>query len=103
MIATQIARIIANFTLFLELTDEENLNLDTSVQMMEELAGDLQALNKEFLRELIDAFPVIAQEYSGESQRLVLDIPRGFYLEEALAADDPVRLAELEARREAED
>jgi hypothetical protein len=71
MIATQIARIIANFTLFLELTDEKNLNLDTSVQMMEELAGDLQALNKEFLRELIDAFPVIAQEYSGESRQPV--------------------------------
>ena len=28
---------------------------------------------------------------------------RDFYLEEAIAADDPVRLAELEARRDAED
>jgi hypothetical protein len=103
MIATQIARIIANFVLFLELTDEKSLDPDAAVEMMEELAHAFQALDKEFLRELINAFSVIAPEYSGESQRLVLNIPRGFYLEEALAADDPVRLAELEARREAED
>ncbi|WP_167706685.1 hypothetical protein [Sphingobium fuliginis] len=52
---------------------------------------------------MVDAFPVIAPEYRGEAQQLVLNISRGFYLEEALASDDPVKLAELEARREAED
>lgn len=103
MIATQIARIIANFILFLDMTDDETLDPDAAVQMMEELAGDLQAMDKGFLRELIDSFPVIASEYSGEAQRLVLSISRDFYLEEALAADDPARLAELEVRREAED
>lgn len=101
MIVLQIARIIANFSLFLDLTDEENLNLDTAVQMTEELAADLQALDKGFLRELIDAFAVIAPEYSGQSQELVRNIPHDFYLEEALATDDPERLAELEAIRDA--
>jgi hypothetical protein len=33
----------------------------------------------------------------------VRDIPYSFYLEEELAADDPVRLAELEALRDARD
>lgn len=100
MIATQIARIIANFVLFLDLTDDETLDPDAAVQMMEELAGDLQTLDKGFLRQLIDAFPVIAQDYSGDAQRLVLNISHDFYLEEALAADDPLRLAELEALRD---
>jgi len=101
MIATQIARMIANVILFLELTGDENLDPDTAVEMMEELAGDLQSLDKGFLRELIDAFAVIAPEYSGESQKLVRDIAFDFYLEEKLAADDPMRLAELEAIRDA--
>lgn len=101
MIAMQVARMIANFFVFLELTDEDALDPDDAVQMMEVLADDLEALDKEFLRELVDAFPVIAAEYSGQAQELVRDIPFSFYLEEALAADDPVRLAELEAIRDA--
>lgn len=103
MIVTQIAHIIADYVVFLELTDEEDLNLDTAVKMMEALASQLEELDKGFLRELVDAFAVIAEEYSGEAQKVVRDIAHGFYLEEALAADDPVRLAELEALRDARD
>jgi hypothetical protein len=103
MIVLQIARIIANFSLFLDLTDDDILDPDVAVKMMEALGGDLKELDKDFLRQLIDAFAVIAPEYSGEAQRLVRNMARDFYLEEALAADDPARLAELEARREAED
>ena len=102
MIAVQVARIIADLFLFLNLTDEEILNLDASVDMMEDLATRLHDLDKEFLRELVDAFAVIAPEY-GQSEQLVRDIPYSFYLEEELAADDPVRLAELEAIRDARD
>ena len=101
MIATQVARIIANFYLFLELSDNDRVDLDDAVEAMEVLATDIEALAKPFLRELVDAFEVIASEYSGEAEKLVRDIPFAFYLEEELAADDPVRLAELEAIREA--
>jgi len=103
MIATQIARIIANFILFLELADDKTLDPDAAVEMMEELGAGLEALDKGFLRELVNAFAAIASEYSGEAQKLVRDIAYNFYLEEELAADDPVRLAELEALREARD
>lgn len=103
MIVVQIARIIADFSLFLDLTDDEKLDPDEAVEMMELLGGRLQELDKAFLRELIDAFAVISSEYTGESQRLVRNMARDFYLEEALAADDPVRLAELEALRDAEE
>lgn len=103
MIAIQVARIIAHYVVFADLTDEESLDLDVACEMMEVLGADLQALEKGFLRELVDAFAVVADEYSGEAQTAVRDIPHSFYLEETLAADDPVRLAELEALRDARD
>lgn len=56
-----------------------------------------------FLRELVNAFEVIAPEYSGKSQEVVRRLAHSFFLEEVIAADDPVRLAALEARRDAED
>ncbi len=92
---------VARFVVFADLTDGELLDADVAVEMMEALGSDLEALEKGFLRELIGAFAAIAEEYSGEAQRVVRDIAHSFYLEEALAADDPVRLAQLEALRDA--
>ncbi len=103
MIAMQVASIIAEYVVFLELTGEDELDPDTAVKMSEALAGQLEELDKGFLRELVDAFPVIAEGYSGEAQEVVRNIAHGFYLEEALASDDPERLAELEALRDARD
>lgn len=103
MIAIQVANIIGEYVLFLELADEEELNPDTAVKMMEVLGGQLEELDKGFLRELVDAFPVVAEGYTGEAQEIVRDIAHSFYLEEALAADDPVRLAELEVLRDSRD
>lgn len=103
MIVTQIARIIADFILFLDLTDDEILDPDAAVEMMEFLGSRLDALDRGFLRELVDAFTEIAPEYSGESQKLVRNIAYDFFLEETLAEGDPVRLAELDALRDARD
>lgn len=103
MIAIPVARIIARFVVFADLTGEDLLDPDVSVEMMEVLGAHLEALEKGFLRELVDAFAVIAAEYSGEAQEVVRNIAHSFYLEEALAADDPVRLAELEALRDSRD
>lgn len=82
-------------------TDDEILDPDAAVEMMEWLSHRFEGIEKGFLRELVDSFAVIAPEYSGDSQNLVRDIPFSFYLEEELAADDPARLAELEAIRDA--
>jgi len=103
MIAMQVANLIAEYYVFLQLTDEEELNLDTAVKMTESLADHLEEMDKGFLRELVDAFPVIAEEYSGEAQEVVRNIAHSLYLEEALAADDPVKMAELKALRDARD
>ena len=103
MIAQQVAHIIAEYVLFVELTPEDDLDPHIGEKMMGMLGWQLENLDKGFLRELVDAFPVIAEGYGEEARQLVRDIPYGFYLEEALAADDPVRLAELDALREARD
>ena len=103
MIALQLARLIANFSLFLDFADEEVLDPDAAVQTIEILGAGLQELDKEFLRELVDAFVVIADEYAGECRESVRNLASDFFLEEAIAADDPVRLAELEAIRDADD
>lgn len=81
MIVTQIAKIIADFLLFLDLTDDETLDPDAAVEMMEYIGKELKDLDKSFLRELVDAFPVIAVEYKGEARQLVLDIASDFFLE----------------------
>jgi hypothetical protein len=101
MIAMQVAEIIAEHAVFLELTGDEELNPDTAVKMMEALASHLQEMDKGFLRELVNAFPIIAKEYSGEAQEVVHNISYGYYLEESLAVDDPVKLAALDALRDA--
>jgi len=103
MIAKQVAGIIVEYVVFLELTGDDELDPDTAVKMSESLAASLEELEKGFLRELVDAFPIVAEEYTGEAREVVRDIPHSFYLEEALAADDPAWLAELEALRDARD
>lgn len=103
LIARQIAGIIANYVCFLETADEDSVNPDDAAKMLEYLAAEMENIEKGFLRHLVDAFPVIAEQYDDEARELVRDIPYGFYLEETLAADDPVRLAELEAIRDARD
>lgn len=103
MIAMQVARIIADYMVFLSCTDDDLLDPDSAVEMMEGLADRLESLDRQFLRELVDAFPVIALEFSGDAQIVVRDIAHSFYLEEALAGDDSARLAELDALRDARD
>ena len=93
----QLARIIADILLFLELTGEENLNLDEAVEMSEWFAHNFEQFDKGVLRDLVGAFAVIAPEYGDAGEATVRDIARAYGLEEVLAADDPVRLAELEA------
>ena len=80
MNANAIARIIANFVIFLEYTDEEQLELDTSVRITEELATDLEALDLGFRRELAAAFAVIAPDYDEQVRDSIRNIPSDFGL-----------------------
>lgn len=80
MIAQQIAGIIAHFVVFLECTDEENLNPDAAVQIMGQLAADMEALDLSFRRELAAAFDVVALEYGGEARERVRAIVNAYGL-----------------------
>lgn len=89
MIATQVARIVAHVVVFTESLEEEDLDPDAIVELQEQLADDVQGLEPAFLRQVIDAFPVIAAEYPDEeTQGLIRAIPEDFGLEEALAEDE---------------
>jgi hypothetical protein len=91
MNAQHIARIIAHFVMFLEGTNEERLELDTSVRITEELATDMEALDLSFRRELAAAFDVIALGYDGEARELIRNIPDGFGMfDDVSEAADPV-------------
>lgn len=101
MIAIQVARIVACFVLYLDQPIDDGIKEDDAVEMMEYLGSLLDGFEKSFLRELVDAFPIVAGGYEGDAAVMVRDIPYAFYLEETLAEGDPVRLAELEALRDA--
>jgi hypothetical protein len=101
MIAMQVAHIIAEFVVFLELSDEEALDRNLAVKMMGQLKLDLEALDGAFRRELVNAFAVIAEENSGRVQEVVRNIANRFYLEETIEAGDAVRQAELKSLRDA--
>lgn len=103
MIALQIARLIANFVLSLEYADDETIDANEVVQVFKILRADLKALDKDSLRELLDAFAVVALEYPGKYQQSVHDLPHDLFLEEAMAADNPARLAELDSCLDADD
>ena len=103
MIALQVARIFASMLNFLEGNNDEPIDADDAVQMIEWMVHLMQELDKDFLRELIDAFPIVALEFPEERQESVRNISRDCFLEEALFADDPEALAALEARRDAEE
>lgn len=101
MIYLAMARVIADFAIFFELVDDEILDPDICVEQMEQLGYNLQQMEPEELRKLIDAFPAVAAEYEGRAAEVVRDIPYSFFLEEHLAGDDPEELARLEAIRDA--
>lgn len=103
MIYLDMARIIADVAIFFELVDDEILDPDVCVEQMESIGYNLQQMKPEDLRELINAFPVVAAEYEGKIAEMVRDIPYSFFLEEHLAGDDPEELARLEAIRDARD
>ena len=94
MIVQQIARIIAHFVVFLEFTDEDDLDPEAAAQVMEQLAADVRSLDKDALRELVDAFNDAALYYDHpDAQDAVRSIASAFGLDELLAADNSVRQA----------
>lgn len=81
MISNDIAIAIANMALFFEFCSDDTLNDDTAVEVMEQLAGDLNALDEDSRRELCATFRLIASRYEGEERAFVEDMPYAFGIE----------------------
>lgn len=103
MIMNQVARIVVEYSSFLNFGNDEELDLDRAMKELEWLSYQLEHSNKEFLSQLLAALAEIVPEYEGEQQQMVRDMANDLDWAEAAAADDPVRLAEIEKLREEED
>ncbi|WP_051583644.1 MULTISPECIES: hypothetical protein [unclassified Sphingomonas] len=74
-----IARLIANFLLNIELTDEGTMHPDDACQILEQAAHDLSLIDKAWLDQLTQAFAEIATEYPDDQAEFVRNIPANFY------------------------
>ena len=76
--ANGMARAIANIAIFLEFSSTDILGEDASIQAMEQLAADLQALDDGSRNELSAGLHFIAADYQGEVSKFVKDLPNAF-------------------------
>jgi hypothetical protein len=81
MVSNNVAVAIANMAIFFEFCSDDTLNDDTAIQVMEQLCGDLQALDENSRRELAASFRAIAPRYEGEVRAFVEDMPYAFGIE----------------------
>lgn len=81
MIDQNMARAIANVAIFLEFSNEELIKEDASVEAMEQLAADLQAMDRPARIALSKALKEIAGSYDAESAQFVAELPEAFGIE----------------------
>lgn len=77
---TRLVKIIADLAIFLEFTDEEQLDPDLAMEMMEQMAVELQLLNDDDRINIIQLFQSISSEYSGERGNFVKELPESLGL-----------------------
>jgi hypothetical protein len=75
------ARAIANVAIFLEFSNEDIINEDASVEAMEQLAADLQAMDGPVRAALSKALKEVAQSYDSETSQFVAELPESFGIE----------------------
>ncbi|MBB3695274.1 hypothetical protein [Sphingomonas sp. BK580] len=94
-----VARLVATMVLFLEQTDEAQLDLDYAVKVAEYLCPPLRALSYLSGGALVAAMGTVADALAGEAAALVRSVPDAFALHvgQGLAFPEPV--AEIEADR----
>lgn len=81
MVDQSIARAIANVAIFLEFSNEDLVNEDASIEAMEQLASDLQAMGVQARSALSVALKEIAATYEGEVAQFVTELPEAFGIE----------------------
>ena len=78
--SVRLVKIIADLAIFLEFTSEDQLDPDTAVEMMEQMASELQLLNDDDRSEVVQFFLEISREYTGDKCNFIKDLPESFGL-----------------------
>jgi hypothetical protein len=76
-----LARAIANLAIFLEFSNGDLVNEDASVEALEQLAADLQAMAGPARAALSKALKDIAQSYDSKISQFVAELPESFGIE----------------------
>lgn len=76
----KLIKIIADLAIFLEFTSEDRLDADTAVEMMEQMAAELQLLDAEDRQDIAKDFLVISEEYTGDKSEFVKELPESLGL-----------------------
>jgi hypothetical protein len=78
--SVKLVKIIADLAIFLEFTDEGQLDPDLAVEMMEQMASELQSLNDEDRKDITSIFQHISREYAGDKCEFIKELPESFGL-----------------------
>ena len=78
--SAKLVKIIANLAIFLEFTDERQLDPDLAVKMMEQMAAELQSLNDDDRDDIKKIFQDISREYTGDKCEFIKKLPESFGL-----------------------
>lgn len=78
--SVKLVKIITNLAIFLEFTDEGQLDPDLAVEMMEQMAAELQSLNDDDRKDITSIFQDISREYTGDKCKFIKELPESFGL-----------------------
>lgn len=77
----EIARAIANVVIFLEFSPQDILDEDAAIEAVEQLSGDLQALDAASREALSKELRLISSSYQGEAKAFVENLPDALGIE----------------------
>ncbi|KMW72087.1 hypothetical protein TI10_15970 [Photorhabdus luminescens subsp. luminescens] len=73
-------KIITDLAILLEFTSEELFNLDSVIEIMEQMAAELQLLNDDKKQEVIGFFQNVSNNYTSEAYECVKRLPESLSL-----------------------
>ncbi|MDE9666389.1 hypothetical protein L2109_23210 [Citrobacter portucalensis] len=74
----QLVKAIADIAIALEFTDENLIHPDVAIEMQENIAGTLQALDEVNREDIADVFESISTHYNGEIANYVRSLPANY-------------------------
>ncbi len=103
MKATVFADLLVTIMQVLEFAGEDKIDGDFAVDSMEHILFQISKMDKESLQELVDALQVVAPSWGAgkTGETYVRQFAEGYGILDMLWEDEPEKLAELEAQREA--